>query len=129
MTLEQKEQFINLRGIDGKSFDAISKIMSVSKPTLIKWSKNLNIELNKLSDQRIIDLLDKYRFTKQAKIEIYGEIKERLLEEFSLRSLKTVPTEKLLVMILATEKEIPSAEKEEDSVTDIIFVDRADRDL
>jgi len=54
--LDKQQKFIALRA-EGKSFDAIAKRISVSKPTLLKWSKELKeqvAELTKIYEEQFI---------------------------------------------------------------------------
>ena len=54
--LDKQQKFIALRA-EGKSFDAIAKRISVSKPTLLKWSKEFKeqvAELTKIYEEQFI---------------------------------------------------------------------------
>lgn len=55
-TKSQKQKFISLRA-EGFSFDEIAKRINISKPTLIKWSKEFNDEIQEIrksADERFI---------------------------------------------------------------------------
>lgn len=55
-TNAQKQKFISLRA-EGFSFDEISKRINISKPTLIKWSKEFENEIReirKIADEMFI---------------------------------------------------------------------------
>jgi len=55
-TKAQKQKFISLRA-EGISFDEISDRINISKPTLIKWSKEFEDEIReiqKIADERFI---------------------------------------------------------------------------
>ena len=49
--IEFQDKFIELR-VQGKSFDYIAEKMNISKPTLIKWNK----ELQKIIDEAIFEV-------------------------------------------------------------------------
>ena len=44
---KKAEEFIKLRA-EGYSFDNIAEKLKISKPTLIKWSKEYEFEINEL---------------------------------------------------------------------------------
>ncbi|MBZ0179658.1 MAG: helix-turn-helix domain-containing protein [Melioribacteraceae bacterium] len=55
-TKSQKQKFISLRA-EGFSFDEIGKRINISKPTLIKWSKEFENEIREIrknADERFI---------------------------------------------------------------------------
>lgn len=111
MDSNQEQEFINLRGYQRLSYSKISKAMGISKPTLIKWGKSLKSELDQANDMRHRELLEQYRFTERAKVEIYGKVRQKILAEIDTRSsLKDIPTDKLLSMLAATEKACPIPE-------------------
>jgi predicted RND superfamily exporter protein len=47
--IEKQQKFMVLRA-EGKSFDAIAKRISVSKPTLLKWSKELKDKIEEIAN-------------------------------------------------------------------------------
>jgi len=47
--IEKQQKFMVLRA-EGKSFDAIVKRISVSKPTLLKWSKEFKKQIEELAN-------------------------------------------------------------------------------
>jgi len=46
--IEIRQKFVELRA-EGKSYDAIAKRIKVSKPTLLKWSKELKDQIEEVS--------------------------------------------------------------------------------
>ena len=94
-TLHVKEKFIELRA-KGLSFDKIVGILGKSKQTLIDWSKELEEEIGNLKAVEIEALYEKFFLLKQNRIQAYGELLQRLREEFKTRDLKTIPTDRLL---------------------------------
>lgn len=70
--IEKQQKFIELRA-EGLSFDEIAKKVNISKPTLIKWSKELKdkidevtqiIEEQFLAEQRIKNIARAQKFLK-----------------------------------------------------------------
>lgn len=63
MNAKQKN-FLLLRA-DDISLDKIAKEINVSKPTLIKWSKQFHNEINDLQFESLIAIKDEYSFSKK----------------------------------------------------------------
>ena len=97
-----KEQFIELRS-QGLTFDKISQQLNTSKPTLMKWSKELSREISELEYIQFETLRAKYLMNKKSRIESYGEMIEKCKKELSSRELKDLSTDKLLNMIISLE--------------------------
>ena len=95
----RKEQFIELRA-EGHSFAEIAKVLSVSKPTLIKWSRELQTEIENAKAINLDALSRKYIVAKEKRIEAFGQRLERLLTELDKREFSEIPTEKLFKIIL-----------------------------
>ncbi len=105
--MEQKERFIELRAL-GWSFDRIAEELKISKQTLIQWSRDFALEIGNLQAIRLDALRDKYVFAKEKRLEVFGELLNRVKEELTGRDLSTMPSEKLsdlLFKLLATLKE------------------------
>lgn len=96
-TLDEKQRFIELRA-RGYSFAKISLEIKVSKATLIEWSKEEPV-LREIHNQKslcIDELQEKYAITKRHRVEVFGEVLNKLKEELSSRDLSTLPTDKLI---------------------------------
>ena len=97
-TTEQKEKFVELRAKNW-SFKKIAKQLGISKPTLIKWSKELNQKIANMKAIELEAIQEKYYMQKKQKIEIYGQQLEKIKEELEARlennELKDVKTEQL----------------------------------
>lgn len=89
-----KYQFIELRA-QGKSFNAIATELSVSKNTLIDWSRELEIEISNLKAIELEALQEQYFIAKKQRIELFGEQVKNIKAELDTRELKDVPTDKL----------------------------------
>ncbi len=101
--IEDKQKFIELRA-EGLSFDKISKQISVSKPTLMKWDKEFSREIDELKYIMYEALREKYLMNKKAKMINYGELLEKARNELINRDFKEVSVEKLFSIINQLEK-------------------------
>lgn len=96
---ELQSKFIEMRG-KGNSFDKIAKELKVSKPTLIKWSKEFRQEVSNYVAIERDTLFEQYKITKYYQMKLYGERLKGIREELSKRSLEDITTEKLMNMEL-----------------------------
>lgn len=65
---EKQKQFLTHRA-DGLTFDDIAKKLGVTKPTLVKWAKEFEDELNDLKALSILALKEQYQYTQKKKYE------------------------------------------------------------
>lgn len=93
--MELKNQFIELRA-KGLSYQKIARRLKVSKSTLANWSTDLEGEIASLRAMELEALYEKYYLTKEARIKLLGEQLTAIQTEIKSRSLKDIPTEKLL---------------------------------
>jgi hypothetical protein len=122
--LDQKERFIELRAKE-VPYEQISQEIGVSKPTLLKWGKELEMEINNRRAVELEYLQDKYCVSKKKRLEFYGEQLDRLYLELQQRDLSDIPTEKLFDMVMKTvanliQEETPIRFKEEGTLDDSI---------
>lgn len=101
----QKEKFIQLRA-QGLSFDKISREINTSKPTLLKWSEELESEIANLAYLETEALLEQYQLAKLRKIEAFSLVLRKALEEFKKRDFSEVPTKDLLSIISSLESKL-----------------------
>lgn len=94
-----KEKFIEMRA-RGASYDRIAKELDTSKPTLIKWSKELELEISNLKAMELEVLQEKYYMLKEKRIELFGEKLKAIQEEIEKRDLSDIPTEKLFDLLI-----------------------------
>ncbi len=102
---DKKDKFVELRAKEF-SFDYIAKKLSVSKVTLISWSKQLSTEVSNLREVTRESLREKYKISRQHRIEILSEELAKYKLELSNRDLSEVPTNQLLSMLLRVESRI-----------------------
>lgn len=92
--IKTKENFIELRA-KGLSFSNISDEIGISKPTLIKWSRELEIDIQNLRTIEQEALREKYHITKEKRLELFSESLEKFRSEVAKRDLTDMPTEKV----------------------------------
>jgi transposase-like protein len=100
-TLDEKQQFIELRA-KGYSYQKIAEQLSVSKPTLIDWSKD-NQTSKDIHNQRTLyldELQEQYAMTKRHRITVLGEVLNRAKTELDKRDLSEMSTDKLITMVI-----------------------------
>lgn len=97
--IDIKERFIELRA-QGLSFDTISKELGVSKQTLINWSKDFQEEIENLKTAHLEALQEKYRLSREKRLEMFAKKLEAIENELKKRDLSEVPTQKLLELYL-----------------------------
>jgi transposase len=89
-----KEKFIELRA-GGVSFDNIANKLKKSKTTLIKWQSELDKEINNLKYSEIQNLIEKYKITKQRKIEFYSKQLEKVYEALEKKDYESISVKEL----------------------------------
>ena len=95
--------FIELRA-KGLSFDKIAKKLNVSKPTLIKLSKEFEHEINNFKIIELENLYEKYYMKKEKRITLFGDILKKINDELQNRDLSKIPTEKLFDLMIKYSK-------------------------
>lgn len=117
--LGTKEQFIELRA-QGFSYAHISEKIGVSKPTLIKWSRDLEDEINNLHQIHLESVREKYKMQKISLLEVFGKQMQNIEAELSKRNLNELKTEQLFNLWLKMSDNIARED------TQPIFKSRAD---
>ena len=93
-----KDKFVELRA-QGKSFASIAEVLGVSKPTLIEWSREMQVliaNLRAVSDEA---LCERYRLTKERQLQVLSCQFEAIETEIGKRDLKEVPIDKLYAIL------------------------------
>ena len=98
-TNETKEEFIELRA-KGHSLAKIAQDISVSKRTLVDWSKDLEEEIANRKSVELEALFEKHYMLKEHRIQLFGGLLCNIKDELSKRDLSTVPTDKLVDMMM-----------------------------
>jgi len=94
-----KNEFVELRA-KGLSFDKISKQLNVAKPTLIGWSRELSLEVANAKSLELDLLQEKYALSAQNRLELHGQMLEKLKTEIGKRDITDLGTDKLYAMTL-----------------------------
>ena len=121
---ELEERFLEMR-LQGKTYQAISEELGVSRQSLFNWAKDQSVnDLMKFAHlSRLQVIAQKYQLNREANLERHGKLLARCLEELENRELSKVPTEKLVKIVLGIQKQIqglvPQPEKFQDSVFDL----------
>lgn len=92
---EKEQSFVKMRA-KGNSFDRISKILKVSKGTLIKWSKQYKQEVSNMLAIEKDARVERYKISHIHQLETYGKQLLRVREELSKRNLDSIHTDKLI---------------------------------
>jgi transposase len=92
---EKKQQFIELRA-KGSSYSVISKAIEVSKPTLIKWSDELEYEIANYRSMETEALREQFLATKRHRVTILGKQLKAIEKELEERDLSDISTYKLI---------------------------------
>lgn len=105
--IETKQRFVELRA-GGSSFERIAGELQVSKPTLLKWAKELAGELEQLRFVRFEGLIEQYALMKEERVKALAEVLRAALAELKARDMKEVPTEKLVGLVFTLQEKLLS---------------------
>lgn len=108
-SIETQAKFIEMRAI-GMNFAKISEKLKVSKPTLISWSKDFELDIQNLRTIEQEALREKYLITREKRIEMLGENLDKIKQELAKRDLSEIPTEKLFTLNIRLLQEIKAEE-------------------
>jgi len=82
----------------GHSYSKIAEQLDVSKPTLIKWSREHAVEIENLKAIGIEAIYVQHKATAQARAERLALLLAKTYDEILKRDLTSTPTDKLFVM-------------------------------
>lgn len=100
---EKKEEFLRLRVVEGKSFESISKLLGVSKRTLLRWAKELEDDMRNLEEEEKERLIEEYKLWKRERLECLLKLREKILKEIEQRDMKDIPFTRLFEMLISIE--------------------------
>lgn len=106
MIRPEKERLIILLRARDFSFSEIAQRVQLSRPTVISIVRDHANEIAKLSRLQLQELLAQYQQTVKRKLQVFGGVLSRLLEELQRRDLADIPTDRLLEVILKYNKAI-----------------------
>lgn len=86
--------------------EEIAQALEVSKQTLINWSKDDSFQeqVNIARAVRLQAIVKKYQLNREANLQRYGKLLDRLNQEMEKRDLSDLPTDKLFKMLHEVEK-------------------------
>jgi len=99
------QKFIEQRAI-GKSFKEISESLNVPVDTLVIWAKKSTLDISNQKAVEIDALSSRYSVTKSRRIELMGNIVDKLQKELDTRDYKEIPTDKLFDYLLKYTSEL-----------------------
>jgi hypothetical protein len=94
-----QDRFIELRA-KGVPYERIAEELNVSKPTLIKWGRELEVEVANAKALERQATMERYFVSWEKRVELLGGNVETLIEELEKRDLSEIPTDKLLDLLL-----------------------------
>jgi hypothetical protein len=104
---ETQQRFISLRA-EGWSFARIADDLTVSKPTLIKWSRKFQFEIQNQRAINIEALHEKWLSTREARVTALGEQLQKLESELAKRDITSLTTHQLFTLADALRRQIKS---------------------
>lgn len=104
ITQDQKERFIELRA-EGLSFDTISRQLDISKTTLIKLSRELSGDIERLKYINLEALAERHKMLKAERLEGLGRLLDKVDSALEGADFSKLSAEKLIELKLKlTEK-------------------------
>ena len=95
---EKKLKFVELRAMD-VSYRDIADILSCSKTTLISWEKKMSDDIELHKKAMMDEILKSYQTAKSYRLKHFSDIYRKIKAELDNRSLKTIPSDKLFMML------------------------------
>ena len=97
-TYEKKMRFIELRAMD-VSFRDIAEILCCSKTTLTNWEKKMSDDIEVYKKVMMDEILKSYQTAKSYRLKHFSDIYRKIKAELDRRSFKTIPSDKLFIML------------------------------
>ncbi len=104
---EVKDRFVELRA-SGRPMAEASKELGISYNTGLNWEKDLKERIEAYRAIHIEELQEKYRISKEKRIEVFGERLLAIIEELKKRDLSEISTPKLFDMMIKCMKALES---------------------
>ena len=95
ISCEKKTQFILLRS-RGNSFDSIVKAIGVSKPTLIKWSREFAKEIEEYEEVFISELLECHNLSIKKQMELFRKRLDTVQSRLNEKTMTNMGTTELI---------------------------------
>ena len=102
---ENTERFIEFRA-SGTTLAQAAQKLGVAYNTAVNWEKDLKEKIDAAKAIKMEELLEKYRMTKEKRIELFGERLQAIQKELAERErdLSDVSTPKLFEMMVRCSK-------------------------
>lgn len=108
---ETKLKIVELRA-EGKSIQKIASELGIAKQTVVDVTKELREEVASLKALRLDALYEAESLSVEERVKRLSSLLGKLRAELESRSLADIPTEKLIDLILRTQKELEEAKVE-----------------
>lgn len=128
ISLEVQNEIVRLRAI-GTSYDAISKGLEVSKPTVIGVCDTRATDIDTLTKASVDTANLDFVYATEQRSKIYRELIGKLHTEITSRDISTVSTERLFTMLVRTERSLSAIEQRTLPNNQDPFADMSDTDL
>jgi len=102
---ETQQRFIFLRS-EGWSFARIAEDLKVSKPTLIKWSRKFQFEIQNQRAINLEALQEKWLASRDARVNALGEQLRKVEAELAKRDIVALPTARLFSLADSLRRQI-----------------------
>ena len=105
---QKKQKFLQLRVLENKSYDTISRELKISKQTCINWSvelKNILINLQSAKYDSLIEELDLSLFNR---VKYLGNLYKKIEAELEKREFSNLATTRLIIILSDLRNEINS---------------------
>ena len=96
---EVKADFVQLRA-KGLPYLRIAERLGVAKSTLANWNAELEAQIASARAMELEALQEEFFLLKEGRIRLLGEQLQRLRQELADRDLSSVPTDKLMELLL-----------------------------
>jgi len=93
-SVDKKRRFVELRG-RGVSYRNIGEELGVGKTTLVRWSKQLAVEINNVREIEMEGLREEFLICREQRMRLLGTQLGKVIEELMRRDMSDVPTYRL----------------------------------
>ncbi len=105
---DKQKKFMELRIVEGKSYETISKEIDVPVAALKEWSINLIDEIEMFRSEEIDKLQEEYGLRPFKQIKHLAQLYSRMRKELDSRDFSGLPTDKLYYIFYDVEKRFNS---------------------
>ena len=104
-TREKRRRFIQLRAC-GLSFRKIAEQLNISTPTLVKWSRILDVHINNAQLIEFEVLMEEYLATRRHRVKVLASQLNNVTKQLLDCDLSKIPPHRLLEMQTQLSKEL-----------------------